>query len=96
MAPVWLAINPTYLKRIQQMSPKPLSILPMPPIPYFFCFGVWNEGGRSGSPQLWQEVGVPPWKRRWRKHFGPRAERKNYGYRNHLAGYIRSFISEKK
>jgi len=55
----------------------------------------WNEIDRARlAGEVWKEVGVPPWKRLWRKHFGPRQERKIYGYHNHLAGYIRSMLSD--
>lgn len=53
----------------------------------------WNEQDRARlAGEVWREVGVPPWKRLWRKHLGPRHERKNYGYHNHLAGHIRAVI----
>ena len=54
---------------------------------------LWDEKDRARlSEEMWKEVGVPPWKRLWRKHFGPKGERKLYGYHNHLAGHIREAI----
>ena len=55
----------------------------------------WNEKDRARlAGEMWKEVCVPPWKRLWRKHFGPRQERKIYGYHNHLAGYVRTKIKK--
>ena len=37
----------------------------------------WNEDDRARlAGEVWREVDVPPWKRLWRKHFGPNNERK--------------------
>ena len=56
----------------------------------------WDEKDRARlAGEVWREVGVPPWKRFWRKHLGPKGERKNYGYHNHLAEHIRETISRK-
>lgn len=53
----------------------------------------WNEDDRARlAGEVWREVGVPPWKRLWRKHLGPKGERRFYGYHNHLAGYVRARI----
>jgi len=53
----------------------------------------WNEEDRARlAGEVWREVDVPPWKRLWRKHFGPKGERKIYGYHNHLAGHVRSVV----
>jgi len=55
----------------------------------------WDEQDRARlAGEVWREVGVPPWKRLWRKHLGPRHERKNYGYHNHLAGFVRSEVEQ--
>lgn len=55
----------------------------------------WDEKDRARlAGEVWREVGVPPWKRLWRKHFGPRKERKIYGYHNHLAGHVRDHIQK--
>jgi len=56
----------------------------------------WNERDRARlAGKVWHEVGVPPWKRFWRKHLGPKKDRKFYGYHNHLAGHVRAIIREK-
>ena len=53
----------------------------------------WNERDRARlAGEVWKEVGVPPWKRLWRKHFGLKGERKIYGHHNHLAGHVREAI----
>jgi hypothetical protein len=55
----------------------------------------WDEKDRARlAGEMWKEVGVSPWKRLWRKHFGPRKERKIYGYHNHLAGHVRENIKK--
>jgi len=55
--------------------------------------GRWNEKDRARlAGEVWKEVGVPSWKRLWRKHFGLKGERKIYGHHNHLAGHIRVAI----
>jgi len=55
----------------------------------------WSEQDRARlAGEIWREVDVSPWKRFYLRHFGPKAERKNYGYHNHLAGHIRKKISE--
>lgn len=54
----------------------------------------WNEKDRARlAGEIWREVGVGPLKRLWRKHFGPKAFRRHYGYHNHLAGLIRETVS---
>jgi hypothetical protein len=54
---------------------------------------LWNEKDRARlAGEMWKEVGVPPWKRIFRKNFGLKRERKNYGFHNHLAGHIREAI----
>ena len=54
---------------------------------------LWDEKNRARlAGEMWKEVDVPPWKRIWRKHFGPKPERKFYGYHNHLAGLVRKKI----
>lgn len=54
---------------------------------------IWDERDRARlAGSMWREVGVPPWKRLWRKQFGPKKERKIYGYHNHLAGHVRELI----
>jgi len=56
----------------------------------------WNEDDRAQlAGEVWREVGVPPWKRRLLKILGPKKNRKNYGYHNHLAGHIREIIRQK-
>ncbi len=50
----------------------------------------WNEEDRARlAGEIWREVDVSPAKRFWRKHFGPKKERRIYGYHNHLAGHVR-------
>jgi len=54
---------------------------------------LWDEKDRARlAGEMWKEVGVPPWKRLFREHFGLKGERKIYGYHNHLAGHIREAI----
>jgi hypothetical protein len=54
---------------------------------------LWDEKDRARlAGEMWKEVGVPPWKRLFRKHFGLKRERKIYGYHNHLTGHIREAI----
>lgn len=53
----------------------------------------WGERDRSRlAGQMWAEAGVGFLRRLWLRHFGPKKERKIYGYHNHLAGHIRQLV----
>jgi len=56
----------------------------------------WNERDRRRlAGQMWAEAGVGPLRRLWLRHFGPKKERKLYGYHNHLAGHIRDLVASR-
>ena len=57
----------------------------------------WGEKDRARlAAEVWREVGVGPLLRLWRKHFGPKASRKHYGYHNHLAGLVRETVAARR
>jgi hypothetical protein len=56
----------------------PLKILDQPLAFHVRHEEKWDEQDRARlAGEVWREVGVPPWKRLWRKHFAPRNERIN-------------------
>ena len=84
----WIPFRGLYLGYSLRILEKPLAFHARHP-------KSWSEKDRARlAGQLWRETGVAPWRQFWRKHFGPKAERKYYGHYNHLAGFIRQQIAK--
>lgn len=82
----WIPFRALYLGHAIQVSPLPIAF-------HVRHDTRWSEEDRAElAGEVWREAGVPPWKRIFLRHFGPRHLRKIYGYHNHLAGHIRSTI----
>jgi len=55
---------------------------------------LWSEHDRATlATEILREIGVGPWRRIWRRFLGPKALRKIYGYHNHLAGHVRTWVN---
>jgi len=53
----------------------------------------WSEREQARlTRRIARDTGIPPWRRWWLRHFGPRDNRKIYGHYNHFSGHIRDTV----